>query len=112
MKQNTQLKIEFFELCQMLNKSNLRVNQKTEILFFIDTQGYQSILYATTNKIYKMQLAFKGPSAKWEPCGFSNLSNLERELKQLLDTFDFKKLNPAELTKKIKLFIFQNIDES
>lgn len=49
MDQKPQLKIEFFKLGLLLNKSNLHANQKTEVTFFIQNEKDNPVLYATTN---------------------------------------------------------------
>ncbi len=107
----TQLKIEFFELLRLLNKSNLTTNQKTEISFFIENRTDKVTLCATTNQIYKIQLISQIGRHEWLPCGFSGLDLIEKELSKL-----FKYQNPTiqsadEITKKITSFIFKKLDE-
>lgn len=111
MDQNTQIKIEFFELCRQLNRSNVHANQKTEISFFIEAVGNKSILYATTNKAYKIQIIFQKGNDPWRGCEFSGLINLESELCNFFSTFDAKKKNKSDLTKSIKSFIFKHFSE-
>lgn len=111
MDQNTQIKIEFFELCRQLNRSNVHANQKTEISFFIETVGNKSILYVTTNKSYKIQIIYQKGTDSWCACEFSGLINLETELCNLFSTFDAKKKSKSDLTKLIKLFIFKHFSE-
>ncbi len=110
MDQNTQLKIEFFKLVKILNRSNLNINQRTEISFFIETVGSKSTVYATTNKAYKIQLVFKINDEDWLPCGFSGLINLEEKISNLMPQVKFEILTSTELTKKIKSFIFQQLN--
>ncbi len=100
MDQTTQLKIEFFELVRALNQSNLNINQKTEVSFFIETTKSKSILYATTNKKFKMQLIFKNRGSSWQPSGFTGLLNLEAELAQLFQSNNLELIQSHDLTKK------------
>ena len=110
MDQKSQLKIEFFELCRLLNKSNIKANQKTEILFFIQTENQKMTLYATTNHQYKLQLISSDKKNVWAACNYSGLNILENELVLLFKIQDLEKLPDMELTKMIKLFIFQQIN--
>ncbi len=110
MDQNTQLKIEFFELCRLLNRSNVHANQKTEISFLIETSGNKSILYATTNKAHKIQLIFKNSTGNWKSSGFSGLINLEYELTKILGQINILNTPSTVLTKLIKSFIFKKFD--
>ncbi len=109
MDQKTQPKIEFFELCRLLNKSNLKANQKTEILFFIEADNQKLTLYATTNRRYKIQLIISEKKSIWATCNCSGLNNLENELVQFFKIRSLEKLPDIELTKMIKLFIFQQV---
>ncbi len=111
MDQNTQLKIEFFELCRSLNTSNLHKNQKTEISFFILTERDESILFATTNKSYKIQLIRQKKTKDWVISGFSGLTCLENEICALFNRFDLELLKTMNLTNLIKSFIFQHLDQ-
>lgn len=85
MDQNTQLKREYFELYRMLNRSNLHKNQT-----------------------YRIQLISKKVKYNWEPSGFSGLFNLEKQVSSFANNYSLEKINPDELTKKIKSFVFQN----
>lgn len=111
MDQNTQLKREYFELYRLLNRSNLHKNQKTEISFFIETEGNQLTLYTTTNKSYKIRLVLKTNTNKWQSCGFSGLVYLEIKICELFNLTDLEKLKTMNLTKLIKSFIFQHLDQ-
>ncbi len=111
MDQTAQLKIEFFELIRLLNQSNQTANQKTEISFFLESRKHKSILYATTNKIYKMQLIYKSKDVDWRPCGFCRLDLLEKELSKLFSQLIREEQSPVEITKIIKSFVFKQFDE-
>jgi poly-D-alanine transfer protein DltD len=108
MNQNTLLKREYFELYRMLNRSNLHKNQRTDILFFIEPENGSLILYSTANQTYRIQLISKKVKYNWEPSGFSGLFNLERQVSSFANNQGLEKINPDELTKKIKSFVFQN----
>lgn len=110
MDQNTQLKIEFFELCRRLNTTNLH-NQKTEVSFFILTERDESILFAATNKSYKIQLIRQKKAKDWVASGFSGLTCLENEICEQFNRFEVELLQTMNLTKFIKSFIFQHIDQ-
>ena len=112
MDQATQLKIEFFELVRLLNQSNLKTNQKTEISFFIGGVLRKSVLYATTNKVYKIQLIFKLDRHQWKPCGFSGLSLIEVELSELFNHRNLENFSYSEITNIIKSFVFKQFDEN
>ena len=103
----TQLKVEFFELIRLLNKSNLRANQKTEISFFIERKKNKMVLFATTNKNYILQLIIKNEGQTWDVCGFSGLYLLEKRLSDFFNSNKLENLKAFILTQKIKLFIFQ-----
>lgn len=111
MNQNTQLKIEYFGLCNYLNKSNQEVNQKTEILFYIKTEKSSSNLYATTNKNYNLKLIYQRNNKKWVPCGHSHFTNLEENLSKWAQQNNFEKFNSSDLTKLIKSLIFHDFEE-
>ncbi len=111
MDQNTQLKTEFFELIRLCNKSNLKLNQKTTISFFIETNANKLILCATANKNYKVQLISKYGRYDWTPCGFSGLNAMEEELSKLFRHQNLAKLSDGEITKIIKSFIFKQLDK-
>ncbi len=108
MDQNTQLKREYFELYRMLNRSNLHKNQRTDVLFFIEPENGRLILYSTANQTYRIQLISKKVKFNWEPSGFSGLFNLEKQVSSFANNYSLEKINPDELTKKIKSFVFQN----
>lgn len=108
MDQTTQLKREYFELCIKLNRSNLHKNQKTNVIFFIETENNKLILCSTTNQVYRIQLVSRNVKFKWEPCGFSGLFTLEEHISSFANNINLEKTNPDELTKTIKSFIFQN----
>ncbi len=109
MDQKTQLKIEFFELCRLLNKSNLKINQKTNISFFIHKNNQKMTLYATTNHHYKIQLISCEKKNVWTTCNYSGCNHLESELVDLFRKQRIAEISATELTKMIKLFIFQHI---
>jgi hypothetical protein len=111
MDQHTQLKIEFFELCRQLNKSNLNINQKTEISFFIEKEQGKLVLYATTNKAYKIQLISKNGLEQWRPCGYLGFLVLEKNLSSWANNHVFEKVQQHNLTQLIKSFIFQYFKE-
>ena len=111
MDQTAQLKIEFFKLIRLLNQSNQKANQKTEISFFIETNADRSILYATTNKACKIQLISKYGRYDWTPCGFSGLSAIEEEVSKLFRNFDMRNRSANEITKTIKSFIFKQFNQ-
>lgn len=112
MDQNTLLKREYFELCRRLNTSNLHKNQKTEVSFFIEQEKNRLVLFATTNKTYKIQLIFKYNKGTWSPSSYSGLVTLEYELAKAFVLHNMENLNSYELTKAIKSFIFQHLDEN
>ncbi len=111
MDQKTQLKIEFFELCRLLNKSNLNANQKTDISFYFETEVDCTVLYATTNKRFKIQLISKITDDHWQASNFTNLFIFEKSVANLFDQYNSKWLKTSDLTALIKSFIFHNIDE-
>ena len=111
MDRTSELKIEFFELIRLLNQSNLKTNQKTEISFFIELAKNKSVLYATTNKMYRIQLIYKGSDGDWKPCGFCGLTLVEEELSKLFHHQNLEKRTPAEITKIIRSFIFKQFNE-
>ena len=111
MDQIAQLKIEYFELCKLLNKSNLKINQRTDVLFFIDTSNGRSIMSATTNGLYKIQLIFHKYDDTWRPCDFSGLYILEQQLSRLFLSQNPEILKKLNITKLIRSFIFQKVDE-
>ena len=109
MDQKSQLKIEFFQLGLILNKSNLKINQKTEITFFIQNEKSSPVLCATANGLYKIQLAKYESNNRWVACNYTGLTVLEEELVRFIKNIEIKKITSIELTLKIKLFIFQHI---
>lgn len=109
MDQNTQLKIEFFELCRRLNTSNLHKNQKTEISFFIEAEKNKLILCASTNKTFKLKLISQNTNLAWVPCGYTKLNTLEENLSEWANCKKFDNLNHRELTSTIKSLIFQQL---
>ena len=111
MDQQTQLKSEFFELCRMLNRSNLKTNQKTDIHFFIEKTNYNSILYAKTNNISKLRLAIKVEKSPWRACKYSKQYLLENTIAHLLNKSQIDLIESIVLTKLIKSLIFQNFDQ-
>jgi len=111
MNQNSQLKIEYFGLCNLLNKSNLLTNQKTKIIFFIEIEKGSSILFATTNKKYNLKLIHQRKNKKWHPCGHSHFSDLEENLSKWAQHYNFEKHNSSDLTKLIKSLIFHDFEE-
>jgi hypothetical protein len=111
MDQITQLKIEYFELCRLLNKSNLKVNQKTDVSFFIEKGSETVILFATANKTYKMQLVYLGSNQLWTPCNYSGLAILEDEISKQLNRRKAVDLKFLNLTNLIKSFIFKKFEE-
>ncbi len=106
MDQKTQLKIEFFVLCRLLNKSNLKINQKTDILFFIQNENGMPALYATTNGFYKLQLVAYKSDSRWTTCNYSGLAVLEEELVHFVKSYKIEKMTPSKLTLLIKALIF------
>lgn len=111
MDQKSQLKSEFFELSRILNRSNLKTNQKTEISFFIEKTKYNSILYAKTNDISKLRLAIKDEKSPWRACKYSKQYLLENTIAHLLNESQIDLIEGIVLTKLIKSFIFQNFDQ-
>jgi hypothetical protein len=109
MDQKSQLKIEFFQLGLLLNKSNLKMNQKTEISFFIQNEKGVPALYATTNGLYKIQLIKYRSNNRWATCNYTELTVLEEELVLFIKCIKIEEITSAELTRSIKLFIFQHI---
>ena len=111
MNQNSQLKTEYFGLSNLLNKSNLPINQKTEISFYIEIEKGTSNLYATTNKKYNLKLIHQRSNKKWHPCGHSHFSSFEENLSKWAQKYNFEKLSSAEITKLIKSLIFHHLEE-
>lgn len=109
MDQNTQLKREYFELRILLNRSNLKTNQKTEISFFIENEKNKSILCASTNKNFKLKLISQNAKSIWQPCGYTRLNNLEVKLSEWANYKKFDNLNYSDLTSTIKSLIFQQL---
>ena len=109
MDQNTQLKREYFELCRILNRSNLHKNQKTEISFFIEIDRIKLVLFASTNKTSKVKLISQNEDSIWLPCGFTRLNTLEENLSEWANYNKFENLNHRELTSAIKSLIFQKL---
>lgn len=109
MGQNTLLKREYFELCRLLNSSNLKTNQKTEISFFIEHEVDKFILYAATNKTSKLKLISQTTKLAWVPCGYTRLDTLEENLSEWANCKKFDNLNHRELTTTIKSLIFQQL---
>lgn len=109
MDQNTQLKREYFELCRLLNRSNIKTNQRTEISFFIEHEGNKLILCASTNKNFKIKLISQNAKLAWVPCGYTRLNELEENLSEWANCKKFDNLNLRELTSAIKSLIFQQL---
>lgn len=111
MNQNSQLKTEYFELSKLLITSNLKIDQKTEICFFIEVRKGNLTLFATTNKISSLKLIYQHTKSTWRPCGYTRFKNLEEHLTKLASKNNLELLNSNELTRLIKSFIFQHSDE-
>lgn len=111
MDQITQLKIEYFELSRLLNKSNLKSNQKTDISFFIEKEKGGLVLFATTNNVSKIQLIHSGNNDTWRPCNYSGLETLETEISKQLNRHKVVDLKFLNLTNLIKSFVFKEFEE-
>ena len=59
-------------------------------------------------ELNRIQLISKKVKYNWEPSGFSGLFNLEKQVSSFANNHSLEKINPDELTKKIKSFVFQN----
>ena len=80
-------------------------------MFFIKIEKNSAILYATTNKKYKIQLISKMTKNPWDACNFTELSILETHLANLLNKYNLENLMLMDLTVLIKSFIFQHFDQ-
>lgn len=110
MDQKTQLKSEFFELCRILNRSNSKTNQKTEIYFYIETEAGKPVLFATRNHKFKIQILRIDKLNLWKPCLYSRQFLLEESISKLLNDLNLKTMRTSDLTQLIKSLIFQKME--
>ena len=76
-----EIKLEYFELIKLLNKTNKTKNEITKLSFYVDESNKQHLkLYAALSKDQKILLCEKKNRNKWISTGVTQFSELEKFL--------------------------------
>ena len=98
------VKSEYFELVKKLNQSNKQKNKETELYFYIDLSDPRYLkFFAAVSNFQKIQLCHKPHKIYWVNSGFSEFTELENYIAQLLRIND----KAPDLTAYIKSHIFK-----
>lgn len=95
---------EYFELIRQLNSANKLKDQKTDVYFFIKTEGIEAKLCAAISESQKIYLCYRVKINVWFPGKISRYSNLEQFICTTLNREYEKDL---DLTNFIKSHLFK-----
>ncbi len=107
MKTNLSLRIDYIDLCTILNKSNKHKNQKTEVSFYIDHSKLDKNLYISITKDQKILIATK-KELTWMGSSILESDRLEKFFVYHLNSGALENLGSQKMTEYFKYHLFKN----